>query len=161
MGHREAGECSSRTAVEMVLPLDSGLVRKVGQFDFLAVMAKLLGCCGVAVGDHLQSCLKGCYVAQANARLWACRRTIVRGEQDHLAWYHMSALSSLACAFETCGNGRRKAGVGRDCEKASHSKSVLVPHSALRNKVQKVKIHLTKSVHSVPTSITNSYDHEA
>lgn len=85
MGHRKAGECSSRLAVETVLLLGSGLVRRVGQSDFLAVMARQLGCCGVAVYDHLQSCLKGCELTLASGHLWACRRTRVRGEQDHSA----------------------------------------------------------------------------
>ncbi len=43
MGHLEAGECSSKTAVETAQPLNPKLVKGVDQLDFLAVMMRLLG----------------------------------------------------------------------------------------------------------------------
>ena len=43
MEHLEAGECSSRKAVETVLLLGSRLVRKFDLFDYLAVMVRFLG----------------------------------------------------------------------------------------------------------------------
>ena len=106
MGHLEAGECSSRTVVETVLPPNPTLVKVVDQLDSPAMMLRLLlGLSVVAVSDLSRSCLKVVCLTLASAHLWACRRTKARGERDYSVSCHMLALSSLSWALEDAGDG--------------------------------------------------------